>query len=75
MNDDFQKEQKSNYFLLTIFQLADQQAAHFGAGCWERGDIKISLGTGTFVSVNTKDKAHASMQGQTSHSLFSYSII
>ncbi|PAV73512.1 hypothetical protein WR25_26664 [Diploscapter pachys] len=43
--------------------LADQQAAHFGAGCWEKGDIKISLGTGTFVSVNTKDKAHASMQG------------
>uniref|UniRef100_A0A1I7XUX8 J domain-containing protein n=1 Tax=Heterorhabditis bacteriophora TaxID=37862 RepID=A0A1I7XUX8_HETBA len=43
--------------------LADQQSALFGSGCWEKLDVKISLGTGTFVDLNTGDTPHASMNG------------
>lgn len=43
--------------------IADQQAAMFGCGCWERGDVKITLGTGTFVNVHTGKVPYASMSG------------
>ncbi|WKY15450.1 hypothetical protein Q1695_000715 [Nippostrongylus brasiliensis] len=43
--------------------LADQQSALYGTGGWRKGDIKISLGTGTFVDLNTGDTIHASMNG------------
>ncbi|CAJ0610275.1 unnamed protein product [Cylicocyclus nassatus] len=43
--------------------IADQQSALFGSGGWRRGDIKISLGTGTFVDLNTGKTIHASMNG------------
>lgn len=46
-----------------LFQLADQQAALYGCGCWNKGDTKISLGTGTFVGMNTGGSPHASMNG------------
>lgn len=42
----------------------DQQASFFGCGCVELGDTKISLGTGSFVEVNTGVKLHTSMEGQ-----------
>uniref|UniRef100_A0A1I7T888 Glycerol kinase 5 n=1 Tax=Caenorhabditis tropicalis TaxID=1561998 RepID=A0A1I7T888_9PELO len=43
--------------------IADQQAAMFGCGTWERGDVKITLGTGTFVNVHTGKVPYASMSG------------
>ncbi|CAI2357409.1 unnamed protein product [Caenorhabditis sp. 36 PRJEB53466] len=43
--------------------IADQQAAMFGCGMWERGDVKITLGTGTFVNVHTGKVPYASMSG------------
>ncbi|CAP30242.2 Protein CBG10994 [Caenorhabditis briggsae] len=43
--------------------IADQQAAMFGCGTWERGDVKITLGTGTFVNVHTGTIPYASMSG------------
>ncbi|CAI5455828.1 unnamed protein product [Caenorhabditis angaria] len=43
--------------------LADQQAAMFGCGMWKKGDVKITMGTGTFVNVHTGKEAHASMAG------------
>ncbi|CAJ0577447.1 unnamed protein product, partial [Mesorhabditis spiculigera] len=43
--------------------LADQQAALYGVGGTRPGDVKISLGTGTFVDLNTGNTPHASMTG------------
>lgn len=36
----------------------------FGCGTWERGDVKITLGTGTFVNVHTGKVPYASMSGK-----------
>ena len=33
--------------------LGDQQSALFGQGCFERGDIKNTYGTGCFLLMNT----------------------
>ncbi|XP_036613000.1 putative glycerol kinase 5 [Trichosurus vulpecula] len=33
--------------------VADQQAAMFGECCFQRGDVKLSMGTGTFLDINT----------------------
>lgn len=33
--------------------VADQQSAMFAHGCWEEGEAKSTLGTGTFLAVNT----------------------
>uniref|UniRef100_A0A0K0DSW7 Glycerol kinase n=3 Tax=Strongyloides stercoralis TaxID=6248 RepID=A0A0K0DSW7_STRER len=33
--------------------MGDQQAAVIGSGCISKGDVKISLGTGSFINVNT----------------------
>ncbi|KAK9310819.1 hypothetical protein QLX08_000104 [Tetragonisca angustula] len=43
--------------------MADQSASLFGSGCLRRGDLKITLGTGTFVNVNSGTKVHASVSG------------
>ncbi|XP_067898677.1 putative glycerol kinase 5 isoform X2 [Heterodontus francisci] len=42
---------------------ADQQAAMFGECCFEPGDVKLTMGTGTFMSVNTGTQPHASLTG------------
>lgn len=39
--------------------VADQQAAMFGHGCTNKGDTKVTLGTGGFVDANTGDRALA----------------
>jgi glycerol kinase len=36
--------------------VGDQQAALFGQGCFEPGDVKCTYGTGAFVLVNTGDR-------------------
>uniref|UniRef100_I3JWW7 Glycerol kinase 5 n=1 Tax=Oreochromis niloticus TaxID=8128 RepID=I3JWW7_ORENI len=39
---------------LSIFpKMADQQAAMFGECCFDVGDVKITMGTGTFMDINT----------------------
>ncbi|XP_076283864.1 glycerol kinase 5 isoform X1 [Lasioglossum baleicum] len=46
-----------------VCSMADQSASLFGSGCMMPGDLKITMGTGTFVDVNTGTKAHASITG------------
>ncbi|KAK3584659.1 hypothetical protein CHS0354_001238 [Potamilus streckersoni] len=41
----------------------DQTAAMFGQCCFDVGDIKCTMGTGTFIDVNTGSKPHASVAG------------
>lgn len=43
--------------------MADQSASLFGSGCMQPGDLKITLGTGTFMNVNSGRKLHASVAG------------
>jgi len=43
--------------------VADQQSALFAQCCWDVGDMKASLGTGTFLSINTGSYVHASTSG------------
>uniref|UniRef100_A0A0N4U6E7 Glycerol kinase 5 n=1 Tax=Dracunculus medinensis TaxID=318479 RepID=A0A0N4U6E7_DRAME len=51
-------------FPLSIGSLVgDQQAAAFACGCWHKGDINISLGTGSFIDVNTDTEPHLSIKG------------
>uniref|UniRef100_A0A3Q0STN0 Glycerol kinase 5 n=1 Tax=Amphilophus citrinellus TaxID=61819 RepID=A0A3Q0STN0_AMPCI len=49
---------------LSIFpKMADQQAAMFGECCFDVGDVKITMGTGTFMDINTGSKPHTSVVG------------
>uniref|UniRef100_A0A3B1J0F3 Glycerol kinase 5 n=1 Tax=Astyanax mexicanus TaxID=7994 RepID=A0A3B1J0F3_ASTMX len=41
--------------------MADQQAAMFGECCFHTGDVKITMGTGTFMDINTGNKPHTSV--------------
>ncbi|CAL8281140.1 unnamed protein product [Lota lota] len=43
--------------------IADQQAAMFGECCFDVGDVKITMGTGTFININTGSKPHTSIAG------------
>uniref|UniRef100_A0A7N8XL01 Glycerol kinase 5 n=1 Tax=Mastacembelus armatus TaxID=205130 RepID=A0A7N8XL01_9TELE len=43
--------------------MADQQAAMFGECCFDVGDVKITMGTGTFMDINTGSKPHTSVAG------------
>ncbi|XP_056148797.1 putative glycerol kinase 5 isoform X2 [Lampris incognitus] len=43
--------------------MADQQAAMFGECCFDVGDTKITMGTGTFMDINTGNKPHTSVAG------------
>ncbi|XP_011648355.1 putative glycerol kinase 5 isoform X1 [Pogonomyrmex barbatus] len=43
--------------------MADQAASLFGSGCFKPGDLKITMGTGTFMNVNTGQEPHASVAG------------
>lgn len=43
--------------------MADQQAATFGECCFDVGNVKITMGTGTFVDINTGNKPHTSVAG------------
>ena len=41
----------------------DQQAALFGQGCFDVGDLKNTYGTGAFLLMNTGDKPHFTEDG------------
>ncbi|XP_063242555.1 putative glycerol kinase 5 isoform X2 [Bacillus rossius redtenbacheri] len=43
--------------------MADQAASLFGLCCFKKGDVKLSMGTGTFLNLNTGDEPHASVAG------------
>ncbi|KAK7499243.1 hypothetical protein BaRGS_00009503 [Batillaria attramentaria] len=43
--------------------VADQQGAMFGQCCFEVGDVKCTMGTGTFIDLNTGSAPHASVAG------------
>lgn len=43
--------------------MADQAASLFGSGCFQVGDVKVTMGTGTFLDVNTGTQPHASVAG------------
>jgi len=51
--------------VMCLSQMADQQAAMFGQCCFETGDVKITMGTGTFMDINTGNKPHTSVAGMT----------
>lgn len=41
---------------------ADQQASLFGQGCFHKGDMKCTNGTGSFIDLNTGDRPYASVR-------------
>ena len=41
----------------------DQQSALFGQGCFNKGDLKVTYGTGCFLLVNSKEEATVSNNG------------
>ncbi|XP_060072194.1 putative glycerol kinase 5 [Ylistrum balloti] len=43
--------------------ISDQMSAMFGECCYGVGDMKCTMGTGTFVDVNTGSSPHASVAG------------
>ena len=43
--------------------IADQGASAFGLGCTKKGDMKVTLGTGTFFNMNSGAKPHCSFNG------------
>ncbi|XP_052894306.1 putative glycerol kinase 5 [Anopheles moucheti] len=43
--------------------VSDQSASLWGNCCFERGDVKITMGTGSFLNVNTGTKCFASVHG------------
>lgn len=45
-------------------QVADQQSAMFGECCFQTGDVKLTMGTGTFLDINTGNNPQQSVGGK-----------
>ncbi|KZS03566.1 Glycerol kinase 5 [Daphnia magna] len=43
--------------------VSDQGASLFGSLSFNQGDVRLTMGTGSFVSYNTSEKPHASVSG------------
>ena len=43
--------------------MSDQGAAFFGSFCFKPGDVRLTMGTGSFLSFHTGTKPHASISG------------
>ena len=43
--------------------ISDQTSATFAQCCWNPGDLKCTMGTGMFLSINTGRKPHMSISG------------
>ncbi|XP_014238398.1 putative glycerol kinase 5 [Trichogramma pretiosum] len=43
--------------------MADQSASLYGSACTKFGDIKLTMGTGSFLNVNTGDELRVSLSG------------
>ena len=50
-------------WLTFSFKVADQQAAVFGQCCFDVGDVNCTMGTGSFIDINTGSYPHASVAG------------
>lgn len=46
-----------------ISQVSDQGASLFGSLCFNPGDVRLTMGTGSFLSFNTGVKPHTSISG------------
>lgn len=42
-----------------ILQIADQSASLFGSCCFKPNDLKVTLGTGSFLNINTGEEVHS----------------
>lgn len=52
------------FMILSLFiQIGDQSASMWGSCCFDKGDIKVTLGTGSFLNVNTGSECSASIYG------------
>ncbi|MEJ2249173.1 MAG: FGGY family carbohydrate kinase [Candidatus Lokiarchaeota archaeon] len=65
------KETKADFGVTKLFGngeipikclIADQQSSLFGQCCFEKGDMKVTNGTGSFVDLNTSSEPYASKQ-------------
>lgn len=61
------KRKKKHIHMIEIlvfhFQLGDQSASMWGSCCFNTGDMKITLGTGSFLNLNTGTQCPASIYG------------
>jgi len=48
-----------------LLQVSDQGASLAGGGGYSKGHVKVTLGTGGFLNLNTGDKPHTSCKGTT----------
>lgn len=44
-------------------KVGDQQASMFGVCCFQKYDVNCTMGTGSFLSINTGDKPSTSHYG------------
>ncbi len=61
--DDFGSTNILGYPIKITGVAGDQQASLFGQGCFEKGDIKNTYGTGCFILLNIGDKPIISKNG------------
>ncbi|CAG5099631.1 Similar to gk5: Putative glycerol kinase 5 (Danio rerio), partial [Cotesia congregata] len=59
----YQNYSQDNLLSYCLLQMADQAASLFGSTCFEPGDLKVTMGTGSFLNVNTGKEPHASVAG------------
>lgn len=43
--------------------MADQSASMWGSCCFNKGDVKVTMGTGSFLNLNSGSECHASVHG------------
>lgn len=56
--------QMDNIIHIEMFiQISDQSASLWGNCCFEKGDVKITMGTGSFLNINTGATCLASVHG------------
>ena len=58
---EFMDDQLLNVPITAV--LADQGASAYGLDCVNKGDMKMTLGTGTFFHINTGNSPHCSFDG------------
>lgn len=52
-----------NHPIKIVGVMGDQPASMFGNCCFNEGEAKVTLGTGTFLDINSSSKCHASVCG------------
>ena len=65
----------SDIFFSLLQQVSDQGASLFGVCRFRKGDVKITLGTGSFLNVNTGNEAHASINGKLMKYFWNFSVL